>query len=510
MLRHALRSFLLISMVCGSHAEALASGRPSTQPSPALAALYEAHRGENLWIEAGRPLPIARAAIDLLAEAHLHGLRRDDYRVDLLYAWYEGLSQGAPEWSDEFELGLSAALMQFVADMRPVEFDGLAAAERGRAVAQRVLDAVEANDIDGLRASIVPQHEQYLLLQALLADYERFRSDDAAAEIGVGPKLTLGDTGPRVARLRARLLGAADTAYGESERSAFDEALEAAVEEYQALHGLDPDGVVGPQTQRHLDASRADRIARIKLNLARWRRLPTDLGRDYVLVNIPEYRLELVRAREPRLSMRVVVGAKSNPTPEFNDEIEYLVFSPYWHVPRSIWSDELLPKAVANPSYLTANGYELLDAGGTVLSPGAVDWTSVAASGGRGLRVRQKPGANNALGAVKFLFPNPLDIYLHDSPARSLYTRTARAFSHGCIRLESPELLAAALLESRPEWDADAVRAAMERGAQRQVNLEDPVPVYLAYFSVKVFDDGRAAFFDDVYSRDKRVLAQYL
>jgi murein L,D-transpeptidase YcbB/YkuD len=508
MLLRALRTALLVSMLAWGHS---AFSEPaSTVISPSLKALYLAHRGENLWVEGGRPRPIARAALEILAEAHTHGLRDADYRVDWLYAWHEGLSQGSPEWSDDFELALSAALMQFIADMRPAEFAGLSREERAPALAQRVLDAVAADDLASLYASLAPRHEQYIRLQALLADYERLAAGPQGIAIGAGPKLERGEIGPRVARLRMRLLGSADTAYGESERSYFDAVLEAAVKHYQGLHGLDPDGVVGPQTQRHMDTSLEEKIALIKLNLARWRRLPVDLGRDYVLVNIPEYRLDMVRGRERNLSMRVVVGSKSNQTPEFNDEIEYLVFNPYWYVPNSIWVNELLPKALKNPSYLEANGYELLDAAGTVLPAAAVDWAQAAENRGKGMRVRQRPGANNSLGAVKFLFPNPLDIYLHDSPARGLYARNARAFSHGCIRLESPELLAQALLEAHAQWDGDAVRLAMSRGGQRQVNLAEPVPVYLAYLSVKVMDNGEAAFFEDVYGRDRPGLAQYL
>jgi murein L,D-transpeptidase YcbB/YkuD len=512
MLLRALRTVLLGSVLAGPAVwgNSSFSDDASLANSPPLQALYRAHRGENLWVESGRPRPIARAALEMLSQAHAHGLRAADYRVDLLYAWHEGLSQGAPEWSDDFELALSAALMQFVADMRPADFEGQSRETRAEALAQRVLDAVAADDLGSLYASLAPRHEQYIRLQALLAEYERLAAGPQGISIGAGPKLERGASGPRVASLRMRLLGAADTAYGESERSYFDDVLEAAVKRYQGLHGLEADGVVGPQTQRHMDTSLEEKIALIKLNLARWRRLPVDLGRDYVLVNIPEYRLDMVRGREPNLSMRVVVGSKSNQTPEFNDAIEYLVFNPYWYVPNSIWVKELLPKAVKNPSYLEANGYELLDAAGTVLPAAAVDWAQAAANRGKGMRVRQRPGANNSLGAVKFLFPNPLDIYLHDSPARGLYAHTARAFSHGCIRLESPELLAQALLEAHADWDSDGVRSAMSRGRQRQVNLTEPVPVYLAYLSVKVMDDGQAAFFADVYGRDRRGLAQYM
>ena len=206
--------------------------------------------------------------------------------------------------------------------------------------------------------------------------------------------------------------------------------------------------------------------------------------------------------------MRVVVGSEINPTPEFNDEIEYLVFNPYWYVPNSILRKEMLPSIQRNSEYLSANRYELL-ADGRALSPEEVDLRNVDFSQFP-YRVRQKPGARNALGAVKFLFPNPLNIYLHDSPAKSLFAQSKRAFSHGCIRLEYPDLLAQALLEKNSEWTESRINSTITRGARHQVNLDESVPIYLAYFTVRVLDSGDVAFFDDIYGRDSAGLEKYL
>jgi len=236
--------------------------------------------------------------------------------------------------------------------------------------------------------------------------------------------------------------------------------------------------------------------------------LPNDLGSDHVLVNIPEYRLRYIRDREQSLSMRVVVGSKSNPTPELNDEIEYLVINPYWYVPRSILRRELLPTIQKNSSYLSANNYELL-ADDRAIQPEEVDFSDVDFSRFP-YRVRQKPGSHNALGTIKFLLPNPSNIYLHDSPAKSLFARSDRAFSHGCIRLEHPDLLAQALLEEDEEWPEARISSTITDGERQQVNLDKSVPVYLAYFTVRVQDDGDVAFFDDIYERDSADLEKYL
>ena len=470
--------------------------------------LYRANQGQNLWVRFGRPTPFARAALSVLSEAHSHGLDENDYQVDLLHVLHESLIQGAQEHAQAFELGLSKSLLQFVADMRPNDFGSLGKQARAEGLVMLVLDAVYADELEHLADRLTPRDPQYAALQAALGEYDARARYGRQVQIGSGPILKRGDFGPRVALLRMRLLGLADRAYGEYERSLFDEELESAVIAYQVLHGLDADGVVGPATVQHLDRTDDERRAIIRLNLERWRRLPLDLGREHVLVNIPEYRLRLVQGREERLSMRVVVGAKTNQTPEFSDEIEYLVFNPYWYVPRSIVREELIPAQSQSSDYLSRHGYELLD-GDRVIDPASVDWTPEMLQRFP-YKVRQKPGPGNALGGLKFVLPNSLDIYLHDSPQRHLYARSRRGFSHGCIRLEYPELLAQALLKERPEWSESSISSAIARGVRRQVNLSAPVPIYLTYLTVRVEDDGSVAFLDDVYGRDAARLARYL
>lgn len=489
---------------------ALAFNDPTLQPQAAdeVALLYRENQGQNLWVRFGRPTPQARAALRVLSEAHSHGLDAEDYRVDLLHVLHESLIQGAREHSEGFERELSRSLLRLIADMRPAEFDGLDDETRGEALALVLLDAVYADNLEGLLDRLTPRDPQYAALRAALVEHDRRFRDARQVPIGKGPVLKRGDINERVARLRMRLLGINDRAYGEYERSTFDGLLEDAVKAYQSLHGLDADGIVGPATLRHLDTSAAERRAQIELNLERWRRLPLELGRDHVLVNIPEYRLRLVQGREEQLSMRVVVGTRSDPTPELNDAIEYLVFNPYWYVPRSIARKELIPAQAKNSNYLSKNGYELLTES-VVIDPVAVDWTEEVLARFP-YRLRQKPGPGNALGGLKFVLPNTLDIYLHDSPAKSLYGRSQRAFSHGCIRLEYPELLAQALLREDPEWTQSRINSTVKRGVRRQVNLAEPVPIYLTYMTVRVHDDGSIAFFDDIYARDRAQLARYL
>lgn len=493
---------LLLSTMASAEAMFEASQRP--QIADAVNSLYEANQWEEIWVREGQPTPAAQTALRALAEARSHGLDDDLYGVDILHLFYESLAQGSTEHAQNFDLGLSMSLLRLIGDLRPAEFH--TAPEEG--LANTVLDAIHSGQLGQFLDGFLPRDPQYHALREALQVYELRAHSRPKVTIGDGPRLKIGDVGPRVARLRARLLGSFHFAYGEDQRMTFDALLERAVREYQEANGLTVDGIAGLSTVRHLDMSDDERIARIKLNLHRWRQLPVDLGRDHVLVNIPEYRLRYIRDREQSLSMRVVVGSKSSPTPELNDEIEYLVINPYWYVPRGILRRELLPTIQKNSNYLSENRFELL-ADDRAIQPEEVDFGDVDFSRFP-YRVRQKPGSHNALGTIKFLLPNPSNIYLHDSPAKSLFARSDRAFSHGCIRLEHPDLLAQALLEKDTEWTESRISSTITRGERQQVNLDESVPVYLAYFTVRVRDDGDVAFFDDIYGRDSAHLKKYL
>ncbi len=485
------------------------SGIPQRAPSAAIAdSADKANQEQHVWVRAGKPTPQAKTALRILATAYSHGLDDQLYRVNAFHRQYAALAQGnGGRWQD-FELGLTNSLVRLAHDMRPAEFAELTDQERTNSLATAILDAAKAGELEQFFDRLAPGDPQYDALRKALRAYESLPRSRSRILVGEGPALSRGDVGPRVGRLRERLLGPDDPAEGEDKRTTFDEVLEQAVKAYQSSNGLASDGIVGPSTVRQLDMSNDERIALIKLNLDRWRHLPVDLGRDHILVNIPEYRLRYVREREQSLSMRVVVGSRSNPTPEFSDEIEYLVFNPFWYVPRSIVRKELLPALQKNGSYLSTNRYELL-ADGQAIAPEEVDFSNVDFSQFP-YRVRQTPGSHNALGVVKFLFPNPRNIYLHDSPAKNLYSRPRRAFSHGCIRLEEPDVLARALLEKDAGWTETQINSTISGGERRQVNLDETIPIHLAYFTVRVLDSGDVAFFDDIYDRDFTHLERYL
>ncbi len=245
------------------------------------------------------------------------------------------------------------------------------------------------------------------------------------------------------------------------------------------------------------------RVGRIALNMERWRWMPDDLGSRHILVNVPAFYMAARESGMPVLEMKVIVGTPENATPIFSDQMETVVFSPYWNVPDSIAEGETAPSAARDPNFLRRQNIEILrrtKAGTESVDPASVDWDDPEAI--KELAFRQKPGASNALGHVKFLFPNTFDVYLHDTPADNLFFRSGRALSHGCIRLERPEELARYMLRDRQEWDDHKIKEAMYAGEEKHVALKEKVPVHIVYFTAWPKGDGDVELFDDIYGYD--------
>lgn len=369
----------------------------------------------------------------------------------------------------------------------------------------------QALDVPSLLTNLATTPDPAQVLSELAPDDPEFRSlllalkrsDEGVATppIGDGPSLKPGMTDDRVSAIRQRL---GLTAVGATDSTVYDDALAAAIKGFQSRVGLAPDGVIGAATRDAL--SRAGQVTREQLlvNLEKWRWLPRDRGPYAVEVNIPEYRLWVRRNGDVVHQTRVVVGTPTNQTPIFYDRIRHVVVNPYWNVPSSIIRNEIGPQVRRDPGYLGRRQFELLD-GGTVVDPLAVDWAAIS-SDRFPFTVRQRPGALNALGQVKFLFPNKHDVYLHDTPEKGLFGKDVRAYSHGCVRVENPFEFAAALLADEPSFGPnDLVKSFGPR--ERWFNMEKTVPVYLTYFTVRADEDGTLRSFSDVYGHDALIAA---
>lgn len=245
-------------------------------------------------------------------------------------------------------------------------------------------------------------------------------------------------------------------------------------------------------------------IERIKMNLERWRWAPRDLGDRYILINVPSYMLQVMEGGTPALAMRIIVGQPDNQTPLFSDEMTYVVFSPYWNIPESILRNETLPRVARDPDFLRRNNIEVVGTSGTDgegFDASAVDWSDPSATAG--LRFRQRPGSDNALGLVKFIFPNHFNVYLHDTPGDRLFFREKRALSHGCIRIEDPIAMAKYVLREQPEWTATRITSAMNARREQAVTLKEKLPVHIGYWTAWVEPDGRVTFTGDPYGLDE-------
>jgi murein L,D-transpeptidase YcbB/YkuD len=331
--------------------------------------------------------------------------------------------------------------------------------------------ALETHDVAATLARFRPAHPGYRQLREALEAYRRL---PPWLPVERGATLRPGSSGPRLAQLVARLAASGELT---GAHSSFDAGVGIAVRRFQRLHGLEEDGVVGPRTLRELNVSRDDRIRQLELNLERWRWLPATLGERHVVINLPQFELSIVERERAVASMRIIVGKDfDHRTPVFTSVIERIVFSPCWNVPDSIADRELWPKQRRDPAFFEREHVQVMANG----------------------RLRQAPGPWNALGLIKFDLPNRYAVYLHDTPARELFDRSMRTFSHGCIRLEKPVDLAAYLL---PGWTPERIVTESKTGVEHTVNVPAPLMVHVLYWTALV-DQGELRFAPDIYDRD--------
>jgi L,D-transpeptidase YcbB len=495
----------------------------------ALVEFYSVPDQKPLWVDQNGLTERGKAVIAEIKDADDYGLRSSDYLLPKV----DGFNASDPDkaaWLADAEITVSYAVLDYANDARG-----------GRIKPQRVSEnldpslmlpnpseviesiAIRSDPAAYLRSFQPDQPQFEALRQKLIAlrggKVERVVAEKPANFIPDGPVLKLGVVDPRVAIVRRRLDVPAQTGVGEN---TYDMGLALAVQRFQQANGTYGDGAIGPGTRRLLngqspaeprEGASSAKIRAILINMERWRWLPHDLGPYYVNVNIPEFMLRVVEDGKPVHTTRVVVGKPEKQTPVISNEMQEIVFGPFWNVPTSIKIEEIRPYIRQEASWFGGAGFDTavfqrhnlrIKYAGQEVDPAVVDWSRVDI---RSFDIYQPPGPDNVLGKVKFVFPNKHDVYMHDTPQKFYFAQSVRAESHGCMRVQNPDEFAAVLLKHDRGWSEARTEQAMEDGYDSHVALQQKIPVYITYFTLKVNEDGSLTSYGDIYGHDARMAA---
>jgi L,D-transpeptidase YcbB len=467
---------------------------------------YEQSDYSPAWSHDGKISRQAIAIIHEMSQAESNGLNPEDYDAS---RWAARVAN--PDFL-RFDLALTVSVMRYASDLHLGKFNpGIYHSsfdlyhehyELAELIRNRLVDT---SDVDGVFRELEPPFPGYQRTQTALQRYLALARKDKGELLPL-TKLPVrpGTAYSGVRRLAALLGELGDLSPGATVPETYSEAVVDAVKRFQARHGLAADGRIGKSTLAQLNTPLAKRVHQLQLTLERWRWVPHEFTQPPIVVNIPEFELRALNdSYTTALEMKVVVGrAYRRRTPVFAAGMKYVVFRPYWKVPESITRGELLPKVTRDRGYLAANGYEVVTADDQVVTNGVIDDDVLVNLRVGKLSIRQVPGPKNSLGLVKFIFPNEHNVYLHATPATQLFSQSRRDFSHGCIRVEKPELLAQWVLHNNPEWTPARIDRAMQGEKPLQVDLPRPIPVLIVYATAVVLETGEVRFFDDVYGYD--------
>jgi L,D-transpeptidase YcbB len=494
------------------------------QHSADIQELRQFYRSGNYtlaWFQGNRPTPQARAVIQILQNADREGLAPDDYGAT---RWRDLLVQlSQPEGARNNDLApldveLTLSVLKYAShlccgrvDPRLLDFH-LGVQNRPVHLAEFMRNQViRAQNLDDVFQTIEPPYAGYRRTKAALQQYLDLAKDGEGERL---PKLAKtirpGDpfSGLQVLEQRLRRLGdLATNAPIDPSADHYEGLAVRAVEQFQRRHGLNADGTIDAATYNQLKVPLKYRVKQLQLTLERWRWIPVDLPSRLIAVNIPESVLRAYDDHHPSLSMRVIVGKAfhDRQTPVFQDSMEYLIFRPYWNVPAKIVREELIPSIKKNSAFLGAHHFEVVDLQGRPVLQQSVSTAMLQDLRDGKLRVRQKPGPDNSLGLIKFVFPNYYDVYLHGTPEQQLFSRARRDFSHGCIRVEDPEALAEWVLKKDQSWDRSRIESAVNGNTTISVTLSQPIPVLILYGTAFVEENGKVLFFQDIYGFDSRL-----
>lgn len=477
---------------------------------------HYATAGTFLWVgEDGQPTPQARALADVLETAEQYGLNAQHYAVRFPITVNASTNQDDAELA-RFDLELSLAALRYAIDAK----HGLVKAGRLSRFhdfkqnkpqpVETFAALTEASDPAAYLLASHPAEPAFEVLRQEMIELSEEVRRSKAVSIKAGTFLKPGGTSdqlPAIVEAISRKFSTelrqkhADVISSDHSEGLYSEAVVAMVKDFQKSQKLSRDGIIGRNTLGRLKtANPKSRLNKVKLAMERLRWHPDRFGDAHVFINQPAYRASYMRNGKTELSMKVIVGKQANQTNFFHDEIEYVEFNPYWGVPRSILVNQMLPRLRSNPGYLDAKGWEVTTGSGRRVSSSSINWSNVGAN--FPYNVRQPPGRRNALGELKIMFPNKHAIYMHDTPAKNLFSRRTRTFSHGCVRLEDPRAMAAAVLGT----SVGSVAKSISTGKNRKRSLKTKLPVYVSYFTAWPDDSGKIRYYSDMYGRDTGLL----
>ena len=481
---------------------------------------YTLNRFQTKWLESKTANYHYQAVMDAIQTSYAYGLRPADYNIEKIQEQVARLySSPVVQESAIYSLDIQITGMYFLFTSHLTE-GRITTPGGGGKIWMRtkgqtyddvtlLASAADEKTLVASLNSLQPQHEQYAKLQAALKQYREYANahqEQTSVTIASNEKIKPNDVHPQIPTIRKKLAITdmkVDSSMIDSTR--YDESLVGAVKWFQQRHGLEPDGIIGAGTVRFLNQTFAQKVSLLELNLERMRwESETDYGDHYIVVNIPEYKLRVMENNKSALEMKVIVGAETTATPVFKDTLRYLVFSPTWAVPNSIIRDEIIPKLKRDSTAYAGKNYSFYK-NGSMIDPSSETWSEDVNS--YAYNIVQQPGRDNALGLVKFVMPNKMSIYLHDTPNHRLFSKSYRALSHGCVRLDDPDKLAAYLLKDSRGWDIESVEKAMYSNRTQTVYLKRPYPVHLEYRTAWVDENGLVNFREDIYGHDKRQLS---
>ena len=463
---------------------------------------YESRSFKPIWVRDNGPKTKGKRLLLYLQNAEEHGLVASDYRVNEINELIEKTDHRSLA---ELDLLISRAMIDFGRDLNsgrvdPAKFNREITIYPQRLGATTLLDGAEAaDDIEPYLESLAPKSPRYARLRQKLAEYRALDKAGGFIEIPAGETLKPDMEDPRLDTLRKRLVQMGDMEEGAHTGDVYDGALIDGVKNFQYRHGIDQDGVIGPATLAEFNTPIDKRIETLELNMERRRWMPPTFGEFYVFINLADQFLKVVKNEKTIHTALLVVGKPYHRTPVFSETMKYIVFNPYWKVPYSIATKEYLPKLKRDAGVLERQNIRVMS-GNTIISPYSVDWSQYSRKNFP-FRLRQDSGPKNALGRIKFMFPNKHAVYVHDTPSKSLFSKSTRVFSHGCMRVQYPDQLAEVLLGEQG-WSKSKVQGNFAKRDRKIVKLKEQIPVHITYLTSFVNKDMSAHFRKDVYSRD--------